>query len=217
MDIDVFPGLAEMAWLKANTNLAWCGYYLGPAPSHDGGDWMGQLAALQAQGWGVAPVYVGQQLTGPGSHVVTAAQGTIDGGDAANLMTQEGFAAGSTVYLDLEDGPPFTSPRTDYVSAWVAAVAAQGWQPGIYCSHAIAAGVVALCPGVRIWGVKVRTTTQHPVPGTAFPDSDPGGCGYAPAFMWQLDQNCRLTLPGAPQVNPVVDLNSALSADPSAP
>ncbi len=23
-----------MAWLRANTNLVWCGYYLGPAPSH---------------------------------------------------------------------------------------------------------------------------------------------------------------------------------------
>ena len=26
-----FPGMAQMAWLKANTNLKWVGYYLAPA------------------------------------------------------------------------------------------------------------------------------------------------------------------------------------------
>ena len=25
-----FPGMAQMAWLKANTNLKWVGYYLAP-------------------------------------------------------------------------------------------------------------------------------------------------------------------------------------------
>jgi hypothetical protein len=34
-------------------------------------------------------------------------------------------------YLDLEDGPPFVSPRSDYVAAWVAAVQAAGFQAGI--------------------------------------------------------------------------------------
>ena len=63
-----YPGDQVMSWLKANTNLVWCGYYLGPSPSHAGTTWMTRRAALAAAGWGVAPIYVGQQITGPGSH-----------------------------------------------------------------------------------------------------------------------------------------------------
>ena len=29
-DRSEYPGDAEMKWLKANTNLKWCGYYLVP-------------------------------------------------------------------------------------------------------------------------------------------------------------------------------------------
>ncbi|WP_223879189.1 glycoside hydrolase domain-containing protein [Chitinimonas arctica] len=111
-DTSTFPGVQKMAWLKANTNLVWCGYYLAPAPSHPGTSWMGQRAALQAAGWGIAPVYVGQQLSSqPGSHTVTAAQGTIDGNQAAALLQTDGFGPGRWVYLDLENGAPYQAPR----------------------------------------------------------------------------------------------------------
>ena len=212
-----FPGADVMAWLKANTNLVWCGYYLAPAPSHRSTSWMGQRAALQSAGWGVAPVYVGQQLKGPGSHVVTGAQGAIDGADAANLLAGEGFPAGSCVYLDLEDGPPFNPPRTDYVAAWVDAVAAAGFLPGVYCSHGFAANVRALRPAIRIWAYKVPITAQHPVPGTSFPESDPSGCGYPGAHIWQLDQNGVITVAAAQSGSLEVDLDTALTANPGAP
>src|ERR1700756_2183683 len=99
-DTSEFPGTEEMAWLRANTNLVWCGYYLGPAPSHASRSWMEQRPALQAANWGIAPVYVGQQIRGPGRHIVSAGQGTIDGNEAAALLTRDGFARGSCVYLD---------------------------------------------------------------------------------------------------------------------
>lgn len=216
-DTSEFPGVAEMAWLRANTNLAWCGYYLGPAPSHASPSWMGQRPALQAANWGLAPVYVGQQIRGPGRHIVSAAQGTTDGNDAAALLTRDGFVPGSCVYLDLEDGPPFEPPRTDYVAAWVAAVSGARFQPGVYCSHGFAAEVHAQCPNARIWAFKVDTTSAHPFPGTNFPDLHPAGCGYTGAFIWQLGQNCQLDLAGAPAITPLVDIDSALTRDPGAP
>lgn len=206
-----------MAWLKANTNLVWCGYYLGPAPSHARTDWMGHRAALKAAGWGIAPVYVGQQIKGPGRHAVSGAQGITDGDDAAALLKKDGFAAGSAVYLDLEDGPPFTAPRTDYVTTWASRVTAGGFQPGVYCSHGFAADVHKLLPTARIWAFKVATTDEHVFPGTNFPDSHPSGSGFPGSFIWQLAQNCRLKLPGAPLSSPLVDLDSALTPDPGAP
>ena len=216
-DTSVYPGDEEMAWLKANTNLVWCGYYLGPAPSHSGTDWMGNREDLHAAGWGLAPVYVGQQIRGPGRHAVSGPQGTIDGADAVALLTSDGFAPGTTVYLDLEDGPPFVSPRTEYVVAWVNAVTAGGFQPGVYCSHVFAANVQTACPSARIWAYKVDTTDEHVFPGTNFPDPHPAGSGFSGAFIWQLGQNCRLSLPTAPGRSPLVDLDSAMTADPSAP
>jgi hypothetical protein len=216
-DSSVFPGTDEMSWLKTNTNLSWCGYYLGPAPSHSSTVWMGQRPALQAAGWGIAPVYVGQQINGPGRHSVSGPQGTVDGQDAVQLLTGDGFAAGTCVYLDLEDGPPFVPPRTDYVTAWVEAVQTGDFQPGVYCSHTFAADVHAACPQARVWAFKVDTTQEHPFPGTNFPDLHPAGSGYPGAFIWQLGQNCRLNLPAAPLNSFLADLDSALTPDPGAP
>jgi hypothetical protein len=216
-DSSEFLGTAEMAWLKANSNLQWCGYYLGPAPSHSSTSWMGQRANLLASGWGIAPLYVGQQINGPGRHNVSGAQGLTDGQDAVTLLSGDAFAPGTCVYLDLEDGPPFTAPRTDYVAAWVDAIAGGGFQPGVYCSHGFAAAVHALRATVRVWAYKVDTTDEHPVPGTNFPDLHPAGSGYPGAYIWQLGQNCRLSLPTAPLRAPLVDLDCALTPDPGAP
>lgn len=216
-DTSEFPGSEKIEWLKTKTNLVWCGYYLAPTPSHSSASWMGQRATLEKAGWGLAPIYVGQQINGPGRHNVNGSQGRTDGIEAVTLLTSEGFSSGTCVYLDLEDGPPFTPPRSDYVSAWIDAVSVQGYQSGIYCSHLLAAAIHALRPSVRVWAFKVETTSEHPFPGANFPDLHPAGSGYPGAYVWQLGQNCRLALPGTPVSSLLVDLDSALTPDPGAP
>ena len=212
-----YPGDAQMGWMKDKTNLVWCAYYLAPAPSHGDTSWMGTRATLVAQGWGIAPVYLGQQITGPGSRNPSLEQGGIDGGNAADLMDSEGFPAGSCVYLDLENGPPLTQLVSDYTAGWYDAVKARGYQPGVYCSHAFAADIHALRSDCRVWAYKVSTTAAHPFPGTNFPTLDPAGSGYPGAYSWQLGDECQLTLPGAPTVQITVDLDVAVTADPGAP
>lgn len=106
-----YPGDAIMTWLKRNTNLMWCGYYLAPAPSHPSTSWMTNRAKLAANGWGLAPIFVGQQVTGPGALNPSAASGAADGNSAVSLMSAEGFAAGPVVYLDIENRPPLTAPQ----------------------------------------------------------------------------------------------------------
>ena len=211
-----YPGDNVMTWLKANTNLLWCGYYLGPAPSHGGTSWMSRRNALQQAGWGIAPIYVGQQITGPGSHNPSAAQGTTDGNDAAALMGSEGFDPGRCVYLDLENGPPLTDTLRAYVGAWCDAVTQANFQPGVYCSHGFAMDVHNLRTSARIWAFNVSTTQPHPVPAP-FPDPHPSGCGYLGATAWQLGQSCVIDVPPAQLGKLDVDLDSALTNDPSAP
>lgn len=213
-DASGYPGDATMAELKHTTNFEWCGFYLGPAPSHPDAGWMTKRATLKAQGWGFAPVYVGQQVTGPGEHMVTAAHGSEDGNNAAQLMLHAGFPSGGIVYLDLENGPPFGTAQQAYVGAWVDAVIEAGFSAGIYCSFLFAAEVAKLRPATRIWAFHVPTVSLHRVAGTKFPTPDPATSGFAGAAIWQLDDSAEISVGGKTLL---VDLDSADTADPSAP
>jgi hypothetical protein len=215
-DSYAFPGLAQMRWLLGATNLRWCGYYLAPAPSHPDTAWMGRRAALAALGWGLAPIFVGQQIVGPGQHSVTGGQGVADGRRAAQLLRLDGFEEGSTVFLDIEEGPPLCHARAAYTGTWADTVNAEGYRAGVYASHDLALALHNLRPELLIWAFNVASVAAHPVPGVNYPDPHPAGCGYAGAYMWQLAQNCRISLPGAPIPAMMVDLSTAVCADPSA-
>ena len=68
-DTSIYPGDAKMLLLRTDADVAWTGFYLGPAPSHPDDSWMSRRADLKAMGFGSAPIYVGQQQpNGPGSH-----------------------------------------------------------------------------------------------------------------------------------------------------
>lgn len=219
VDMSAFPGLDTMAVIKEMTGATITGFYLGPAPSHPDDEWMAHLTDLQAQKWGFMPIYVGQELAGPGSHTVTSQQGDDDGRDAAALMAKAGFPPHSTCYLDLEDGAPFDGPRMDYVRYWAGSLFGGGFMPGIYCSHAIADGVAALfaaesVEAPRIWAFKVSTTASHPIGNLPLPTPDPSGSGFANATVWQRDQNAELHTPHG---TVLVDVSVSTLADPSAP
>lgn len=209
-----FPGSTVMTWLRANTNLRWCGFYL-RAPSHPDQSWTGWRASLIAMHWGFAPIYVGQETMGPGSHNVTAAQGTIDGADACSRMAIAGFPAGSFVYLDLENPDP--AHQDAYAAAWIDAVKANGYGPGVYTSFLDAGQIAALRSGVRIWAFHVRTVSPHNVLGDTFPTFDPSNSGFAGASIWQLDDEAIIACEPAPEGKLTVDLNSASLLDPSVP
>ena len=207
-----YPGDAMMQWLKSNTNFSFVGFYLAPAPSRPTSDWMGKRNILIAQGWGLGPLYVGQQEPGqPGSHTLTAAQGQLDGLDAVNLMSQAGFPQGTVVYLDCEQGGPASSAVRAYVGAWVDNVA--GYTPGIYCSHTTAASLLAIRPNVSVWTWNIT----QPATGPTFPTPAPAGAGVPQARVWQYYQNTNITFSGAPNPHLKIDLDSASVDDPSQP
>lgn len=207
-----YPGFPVMMWLRVNTNLRWCGFYL-PSPSHRASSWTGRRAELAAMGWGFACVYVGQQTMGPGSHNATAAQGTNDGADCCAKMKAEGFAPGSFVYLDLENPDPVH--QSAYVAAWIDAVVAGGYGPGVYTSFLDAPQIAALRRGVRIWSFKVKTVQPHRVYGYASPAFDPAGASPV-ASVWQYEDAAIISCAAAPGGTLLVDLNSATTTDPSA-
>lgn len=207
-----YPGDAMMQWLKSHTNLSFVGFYLAPAPSQPYVGWMTTRPTLAAQGWGFAPLYVGQQEEGQrGSHILTAAQGTIDGHDAAGLMHTAGFPANSVVYLDCEQGGPASPSVQAYVGAWVDAVAPSSYKAGIYCSYTTAASLLAIRPNVSVWVWHIT----NPAPGPTFPTPDPGSSGTSKAMVLQYFQNTTVNFPSAPVASLKIDLDSSSVADPS--
>lgn len=220
-DSDQYPGDENMGILKLRTNLAWCAFYLAPAPAHRDDGWMAKRSLLASQGWGFAPVFVGRQLNealAGGGQIIPEGQearaGAADGLLCADLMARAGFEPKRWVYLDIENGPPMEKGQVMYVRSWALSVRARGFQPGIYCSHLLADGMVSLAPGARVWTVKVPDTAEHDAShyGKSFPIPDPHAGGFQYAFMWQFEQNAVINVDG---LILTVDLDVAVLRDPS--
>ncbi|GKT26506.1 glycoside hydrolase domain-containing protein [Acidovorax sp. SUPP3334] len=219
-----FPGMKCMEWLKSNTGLTWCGFYLAPAPSHQNTSWMNQRKALSKQGWGLAPIYVGRQTCGPGAQNPTGSQGSTDGAQSAHLAGVAGFAPQSTLYLDWEDGSPPGAEAMAYINHWIAAVIAAGYQPGLYCSHVVAPtmkkSVSTTNPAatLRMWVWKVTTAARHRYDGDIrkLQPADPAGSG-TDADLWQFEQNAVLTLPDTHCDGLQLDLSWSTLQDPHSP
>ncbi len=173
-DSEFFPAhRSTMFWLKTNTNLSWCGYYLdAPSQGLDTG-WLGERAYLESLGWKIAPIFVGQQDPnyngGNLSYSPSSAQGVIDGDEAVLQMSNstsletvydqntssyievtsgQGFAAGTPVYLDIEYGEIATAADAQndeaYILSWCQTVQNAGYTPGIYCPYTDATTIANL-------------------------------------------------------------------------
>jgi hypothetical protein len=212
-DRSQYPGDAMMQSLRTQAGLAWTGFYLAPAPSHGDGGWMQKRALLQSFGYGFAPVYLGQQQGGPGSHKLSAQQGTLDGQNAAQLAAQAGFPQQSVVYLDIETGPPLQSAFLDYYAAWTQSVVANDYTPGVYCSYLLAAQLQARDARPVFWVFRLKFPMSATITAPVAPP-DPTQSGFSDATLLQFAQNVTLRLPNGTQITPV-DLDSSTSADPS--
>ena len=62
-DTYAYPGdNAMLAWRQDGAPYEWVGYYLPSAPCHQGETWSGKRQTLTDMGWGLAVIYVGQQV-----------------------------------------------------------------------------------------------------------------------------------------------------------
>ncbi|MDQ3244415.1 MAG: DUF1906 domain-containing protein [Gemmatimonadota bacterium] len=62
-DTYAYPGDHAMrAWRSDDAPYEWVGYYLPATPCHKGKSWSGKRETLASMGWGVAVIYVGQQV-----------------------------------------------------------------------------------------------------------------------------------------------------------
>ena len=223
-DTDIYPGDHAMTLWKSASPYVFSGYYL-HAPCHGNATWMGHRAALAAMGWNLVPIYVGQQVPGVSpckSGILTPAQGRLDAVDCCAKMVAEKFPTGTFVYLDVEHCDIFPSGLRDYITAWVTALVAGGFGPGVYCHvhnasdvrAAVTAGLSAspeaalVTTAPRFWvvgGVVAKFDVQK---------SHPADSGIAFADMWQCPPSVTRTFGGV-KVN--IDEDCATLRDPAAP
>jgi hypothetical protein len=108
-----YPGDAAMTALWHNTNLRWRGFYLTPAPNPGAKlGWMTRRDFLVSLGWGLAPIYVGEQqikFCKTCSANPSTAKGITDAAVAINLATTAGFAAGSVITSTSKPGTKSTA------------------------------------------------------------------------------------------------------------
>ena len=150
-----FPGIDAMRVWMRESPYVWVGYYL-QSPCFAGAAWTGNRAALEAQGWGLAVLYVGQQAPGAtpnsgrtgapdcGKKPLTAAQGEIDGEQAVTVASADGFPTGSTIFLNVERADPFPPALGEYVRGWSRRVLARGFIAGMYAHKLNAENVSAI-------------------------------------------------------------------------
>jgi hypothetical protein len=184
-------------------------------------------------GWGFAILYIGEQDwsavanppqgrgdTSDGgpprcTHVnLTAERGAADGADAAARALEEGFAAGTTVYLNVERVDTVSAALETYVRAWVGAVHAAGSaRPGLYVHRDnVSALLRAAAAELAARGAPAAVPLWVAAPGDFRLDARPADSGVTGADIWQGSFNVRETWGGATLT---IDANVARSASPS--
>ncbi|HET6568802.1 MAG TPA: glycoside hydrolase domain-containing protein [Rhodothermales bacterium] len=234
---DVHPGFDTwrypgdevfQAWREASP-YQWVGYYL-PAPCHRDSSWMGRRQALQQAGWGLAVVYVGQQVFEgqpagndiPDEQVIcsrtllTPEQGRRDAQNAIAGAAGEGFPPGTVVYLNVEAVSQVGDSLAAYYRAWQQEMLREGsYVPGTYVHRANAPALFAVAREV-FSGAGRGEEPPFWVAGTGgfALNQRPERSGHAFADVWQGALNVQRTWGG---VTLQIDENVAARPHPSAP
>ena len=221
-----FPGLAAMQTWMRESPYVWVGYYL-PSPCYIGTAWTGNREALQAQGWGLALLYVGQQAPSATANVgasgapdcgrkpLTSEQGALDGDQAVAIASADGFPAGTTIFLDVERVDPFPAALGDYARGWITRVLSRGYLAGVY-AHKLNAETISQIQRAAFTASGATTTPPFWIVnsvGFAL-GKTPAESGYGFATIWQNPSDASETWAG---VTFRIDQNVASTRNPSGP
>ena len=239
-DRNTYPGDANLKALRQN--FSYTGYWLNNPPGERENTWSGHRADIESAGFGFLVLFNGRVYAELKSVAYAKKLGASDAQGAAAAARREGFPAHTVIFLDQEQGGRMLPAQKAYIYAWVDAVTAAGFRAGIYCSGIAAKddGNVITAEDIRhtaagrhivYWAIN---DACPPSPGCAFPKTPPSPAhsGLSFAEVWQFaqspqrkdvagrcvnysrDANCYP--PGiSPALQLHVDVNTALSADPS--
>ena len=242
-DRNDYPGDANLKILRHT--FSYSGYWLNHPPGAKTDSWVGKRKALQSAGFGFLILFNGRTYAEITSAGDAAKLGRRDAAAAVKAARVEGFAPGSIIFLDQEQGGRLLPEQRSYLLAWVDGVTDARFGAGVYCSGIAAresSGVsIVTAEDVRNHadGRKIKYWVVNdscpPSPGCTVSQTNltPESGGLAFADVWQFAQSprrpdfakgCRATYnkdgncypPNTPATQRLhVDLNVATSSDPS--
>lgn len=226
-DTRAYPGDEAMrTWLETSP-YRWVGYYLS-APCYTGTTWVGRRDELEAIGWGVAAVFIGEQdwaeveaadstVAEQGARCttrnLTAEQGTIDGASADSVMDAEGFLPGTPVFLDVERMERVSTPMETYVRAWFTELLDRGrYTPALYVHERNATPLYEVARAAFAAAGRSDAPILWVARSGGFGiDSRPSDSGILSAAIWQGVFDTQETWGG---VTLTIDANVALTGVP---
>jgi hypothetical protein len=245
-DRNDYPGDSALPALRSH--FSFVGYWLTNPPGARSNSWMGKRDILLKNGFGFLVLANGREdaqirAARKASGRAGLDQGKADGVAATAAAKREHFPAGTTIFLDQEEGGRLTDDQLGYIRGWTKAVLDGGYRAGVYASGQ----PVEDGPGVTITTAqdiraRVDSGLQQKVVLWVYQDGCPpsNGCMVQPpalsasgtpdAEVWQYVQSprrkditaaCAKTYAAddncyAPGVAGVfLDLDLAGSADPS--
>ena len=236
-DRNEYPGDKLLPDLRKT--FEWTGYWLNNPPGANRNTWAGKREMVKAAGFGFAVLYNGRlynEIKGKNAAQI----GQKDGRDAAARANAEGFRAGTTIFVDQEQGGRMLEEQQAYLHGWFDAVIQAGFKAGVYCSGIPADEGVVTAKDIHnhAQGRKITIWAYNdscaPSRGCYFPKNPPSPAksGIVYADIWQYAQSPRRDEakscpknynadgncypPGLPaEAATHVDLNTATSADPS--
>jgi hypothetical protein len=243
-DRNIYPGDDALPVLRKTFTFA--SYWLSPPPGEKINTWRGKRGLMKSQGFGFAVLYRGRGSRELRTETAAREKGALDARNAVAAAKVEGFAPGTVIFLDIEEGGRLPATYHAYLRVWADALHRAGYRPGAYCS-AIPAnegrGVAILTSddirnhigsGQLVYWV--YRDVCPPSPGCVFSKTPPvvSSSGVAYAAIYQFVQSPRRNeytagcaasyaqdgncyAPADSSRAWFLDLNSSASPDPSAP
>jgi hypothetical protein len=241
-DRNIYPGDDALPILRKTFSFA--SYWLSAPPGEKVNTWRGKRELLRSHGFGFAVLYRARQSGEIKTETVAKQKGVLDARNAAASAKREGFAAQTTIFLDIEEGGRLPATYHEYLRAWTDELARSGYRAGVYCSGIpvdegggvtiITAADIRNNIGARDLVYWVYNVVCPPSPGCGAPQNPPPvfASGLSYAAVWQFAQSprrkefterCAATYhtngncyaPGDTTHAWFLDVNTANSPDPS--
>jgi hypothetical protein len=241
-DRNIYPGDGALPVLRKT--FIFTSYWLSPPPGEKRNTWNGKRELIVSHGFGFLVLYRGRDSGELKNEADAKGKGIKDAIAAAAAAKEEGFATGTIIFLDIEEGGRLPATYHEYLRVWSEELKHAGFVAGVYCS-----GIpVKEEPGVTITTVE-DTRNQAglheiviwafndvcpPSPGCTFPENPPApsASGISYAAVWQFAQSPRRKertahcpakyapdgncyAPGDSAHAWFLDVNTATSPDPS--
>lgn len=201
LDRNDYPGDEAMKLLRKD--FAFTGYWLSAPPGEKTNTWQGKRELVRTMGFGFVVLYNGPDSGALKTEVAAKARGTREGDDAVATAKKEGFAGGTIIFLDIEEGGRLPDTYHAYLAAWSEALSRAGFRAGAYCSG------IPVREGRRVTVTTADDIRSHdasreiamwifndvcpPSPGCTFPQNPPAPArsNISYAAVWQFAQSPR--------------------------